>query len=215
MKIALDIETIPLPPEMREFTKPEAKECPNPEDVKYGNIKDEAKKLAKYEAVCADVVAENAKAVAEWERGDKAALKAITGSVALIMFTDGSTMHVFDTATQSEAEMLDDFWLTLEELRPSTIIGHNLINFDMKFLVRRSMIVGVDVPERYIAPLFDKYKQTLYVDTMQFWGLGEYNYMISLAKLCAVFGIAVKESEEHETLKIDLLQTGKETQSWD
>ncbi len=43
--------------------------------------------------------------------------------------------------------------------------------------------------------MFEKYKQTLYKDTMQFWGLGEYNYMLSLKKMCAVFGIEVKEGE--------------------
>jgi len=178
MKIALDIETIPLPPEKREFTKPD------PETFNYGAAKKEETRQAKF-----------AEAVAEWERGDKAALKAITGSVALIMYTDGKDMQVFSTVDGTEADMLDAFWLSLEENRPSTIIGHNLINFDIKFLVRRSIILGVDVPERYIAPLFDKYRQELYVDTMQFWGLGEYNYMVSLAKLCAVFGIDVKESE--------------------
>ena len=178
MRVVLDIETIPLPAEQREFSRP------TEDKVKYGNVKDPAKRQVIYD-----------KAVEAWRNGDKAALDATTGAVALICWTGGDDLHILSGADMDEAELLDTFWLDMEEVRPSSIIGHNLINFDIKFLIRRSVILGVDVPQRYIEALFQKYKQTLYKDTMQFWGFGEYNYMISLKKLCAVFGIDVKEGE--------------------
>ncbi len=173
MNNIIDIETIPLPIELRQHTKPIF------ETMKFGVTKDPKKKEAQYEA-----------AVKKWAIGEKAALNALEGQVVIFGLAagEGDYTHIVG----EEIEILQKAMEVLST-RDHNIAGHN-IYFDLRFLVRRSFLNGVSVPSWLIGEL-DSYRSNIIIDTMKLWGLGDRSEYISLTKLCAAFGIPVKDIE--------------------
>lgn len=70
-------------------------------------------------------------------------------------------------------------------------VGHNIVNFDLRFILHRSIILGIKPP--MIIPFKAKPWDDSVFDTMIAWaGVGN---RISMSKLCDVFGIDAKGSE--------------------
>lgn len=177
MAIVFDIETGPLPDEILDQLIPPF----DPDAVKLGNLKDPAK------------IAEK---IAEAERNHvtdfkaKAALSPISGQVLAIGYLESKddaepTMEAYE----HEEVMLEDFWLQFSACakRPVKMIGHNILGFDLPFLVRRSFVHGVTVP----AAVMDqsrRYWHKCFIDTMKYWACGEYQTFIGLDRLSAVLG---------------------------
>jgi len=71
-------------------------------------------------------------------------------------------------------------------------IGFNIFNFDLPFLILRSMKLGVAVP-----PCFnpgDRWvKWDRFIDVMNFWTLGRREERISLDKFARFLGVGKKE----------------------
>lgn len=92
-----------------------------------------------------------------------------------------------------ERELLEDFYCALTDLIPVNqersvcVIGHNVINFDLRFLVQRSIVNGVR-PHRVIAAAAQaKPWESAVFDTMTQWaGLGK---TIKLDKLCKALSV--------------------------
>jgi len=65
-----------------------------------------------------------------------------------------------------EKKNLEDFWKVCETV--FMFVGHNIIDFDMRFLVQRSIILGVkpDLPPKFS---FAKYRTDSMFDTMKQW----------------------------------------------
>jgi len=167
--IILDIETGPLPVSRREFLRP------SPDTIKTGNLKDPAKIAAKL-----------AEAQADFESGDGAALDAMSGRVLLVgMLIGGECVHVQD---DDEAALLRRTWDLIQSNAPERIVGHNVIGFDARFLVRRSLVLGVGVPGNLLDDLH-RYAPDIWTDTMHIWGAGDRKAMISLSNLCGALGI--------------------------
>lgn len=167
--IILDIETGPLPVSRREFLRP------SPDTIKTGNLKDPAKIAAKI-----------AEAEADFESGDGAAMDAMSGRVLLVgMLIRGECVHIHD---DDESRLLRRTWDLLESNRPDRIVGHNVIGFDARFLVRRSFVLGVGVPGNLLDDLH-RFAPDIWTDTMHIWGAGDRKAMISLANLCGAMGI--------------------------
>ena len=124
----------------------------------------------------------------------KAALSPVTGRVLLIgLVKDGDFAGI--THDGGEPAMLSLFWSKVEEWLAAKlpIIGHNSNSFDLPFLIRRSWMLGIDVPPevkqgRYLHPLFR--------DTMEFWSCGGREYP-SLDSLGEAFGIGQKTEGVH------------------
>lgn len=97
----------------------------------------------------------------------------------------------------SEHFILTNLYLDLQkaynpnsQVRP-VFIGHNIVNFDLRFLLQRSIVVGVKPP--MFIPFKAKPWDDVVFDTMTAWaGVGN---RVSMAKLCEVFGIDAKGSE--------------------
>lgn len=177
MKLYLDIETTPLPPEQRLFTKPIF------DKMSFGNTKDPDKKQAKFEET-----------LKVWETGSDAALKATTGEVALIGFAEDKKDYRY--VAGAEIDMLKDLWgFSNEHFRENgfIIIGHNIIAFDLPFLIRRSLIQGVKVPDWILNDL-NQYRPNVIKDTLRYWQFGDRRYYESLENICGAFGIRVKDS---------------------
>lgn len=166
--LCIDIETIARPRAELEAIMP-AFEAP-------GNIKDPVK-------IEAAIAAKREKWIAD------AALDATTGSIAIIgMLTpDGAVMLRADAMT--EADMLKQFWATQASAKFNVIVGHNLRNFDMPFIIRRSFIHGIPVP---MGVLHHNRLTEKFVDTMELWAAGERGASISLDNLAKALGVGQK-----------------------
>ena len=164
-----DIETGSLPVSRREFL------LPSPDTVKTGNLKDPAKIAAKI-----------AEAEADFASGEGAALDAMSGRVLLVgMLIGRECVQVHDV---DEAILLRRTWDLIQSNSPDRIVGHNIIGFDARFLVRRSFVLGVGVPGNLFDDLH-RYQPDIWTDTMHLWGAGDRKSTISLANLCGAMGI--------------------------
>jgi hypothetical protein len=102
----------------------------------------------------------------------------------------------------TEADIL--YWFYQEvtiKYNPSSnqkpkFIGHNIANFDLRFMYQRSIINGIKPPP--IMPYNVKPWDESIFDTMTAWA-GHGN-RVSLDKLCKIFGIPLKGSEIGEAM---------------
>ena len=179
MKYYIDIETIPLPKEQRLHSKPTAETC------KYGNTKDPKKR----EAILAS-------AIEDWEAGTKSALGADTGRIALVCIAQDHG-EIVPIADEDERTLLGRVWNMLDDVTVAnfdSIIGFNSNHFDIPFLIRRSLVLGIKVPHVIMEDVF-KYKPSILVDVMDTWRLGDRQLYISLEKLASVFGVETLETD--------------------
>jgi hypothetical protein len=114
----------------------------------------------------------------------------------------------------SEKDILDIFFLAIKNsYNPSSqqrpvFIGHNIVNFDLRFLFQRSVMNNIKPP--MMIPFNAKPWDESIFDTMTAWA-GHGN-RVSLDKLCKIFNIPQKGSEigiEIDGSKVwDFYQTG-------
>jgi hypothetical protein len=154
--------------------------------------------------------------IAAWERDDKPALvedaylrtsfDGGAGQIVCIGWAiDGGmpTAEVHTSLSQdAERRMLRDFFsgvreelhkhsvagINLSSGAAPTIVGHNVIGFDIPFVTKRCMILGVKPPIWW--PMNPRPYGTSPYDTMLQWaGVGQ---SISLDKLCRILGVPGK-----------------------
>ena len=210
--IVFDIETGPLPddqlrPLCPEFTPPPHPGEFDPLSVKLGNLKDAAKIAEKVDAARAahqDLVSnfsrqvEEARAAHWQEFVSKAALSALTGRVLAIGYrSEKATViaHVDSEAfAGSEAALIEQFWTRYRKAKQDrrNMVGHNVAGFDIPFLIRRSWLLGIDVPDG----VFDanwRYLDRTFIDTMQRWQAGNYrDTFVGLDRLGKALGLGGK-----------------------
>jgi hypothetical protein len=185
MMLAFDIETESLPEEqVRLFSEPFKKPAhPGPFDpsaVRTGNLKDQIKIDAKiqeardahalavqsYEADCT-------KAEREYWQGlmDKAALSPVTGRVVVVGLRSVSGKETLISG--DEPDILSSFWNQYRDCSRARrqMIGANILNFDLPFLVRRSWINRVEVPD---GVRDGRYWDKIFVDIREHWLCGQW-----------------------------------------
>lgn len=212
MTLIFDIETEPLAREelarVCEPFDPSTVPHPgqfDPDSVKLGNLKDEAKIAKKIE----DARAEHEKAVANhaadvaaaeakhWaDITDRAALDATTGRICAIGYRNDAGQELIQTAlTETEEEMIRNFWTKFAECRDKhrQIIGFNSNRFDVPFIARRSWILGVPVPKSLTTPT--GYLCQVFVDLMEKWQVGDRSARVSLNKASLALGIGGKPDD--------------------
>jgi DNA polymerase elongation subunit (family B) len=150
--IVFDIETTALPeaeltPFMPEFEAP-------------GNFKDPEKIKSAIEAK-----------KASWL--EDAALDPMTGRVLCIGMLIGD-QHILISEPATEALILQEFWtaVRIEDYDIHQLIGFNIAQFDLPYLVKRSWKLGVDVP---MLGLRDGryWKKDRVIDLREIWQLGD------------------------------------------
>lgn len=128
---------------------------------------------------------------------DEACLSPHSGRILAIGLYNGTD---FKCLEGDEAEMLRTFWLQVQACikRQEQMVGHNILNFDLPFLVNRSKILGVKVPGSVVVKSgkFLNWCQ-IFVDTAQEWLLGRYSRDCkwSLDCCCYAFGLEGKSVE--------------------
>lgn len=178
--IVFDIETGGLPEDVLRQSMPPFDES----EVKCGNLKDPEKIAAK--------IAE-ARQAYEQEYIERAALSPLTGQVLVIGYHSTDTgITILDAGEREdggEVELLSNFWRRYQKSRQEKrpLVGHNIAGFDVPFIVRRSWLLGLNVP----ATVFERgrYLDSLvFVDTMQLWQCGTRDQWVRLDVLSKAFG---------------------------
>lgn len=210
--LVFDIETGPLPEEvLRKRIKPypEFVETPfDPASVKVGNLKDPSKIEAKIEEARrqhANAKEDHARAAEEYWRAEvgRAALSPLTGQVVAIGMClasggkeNGQAIQIAGTGPKlSEENLLGAFWKKYRWAisKNVRIVGHNICGFDFPFLIRRSWILGIPVPDGILDR--DRYWNPLFVDTMVRWQCGARGEFASLDTLAQATGHAGKNGD--------------------
>jgi len=163
-----------LPPHPGEFS---------PASVKYGNLKDEAKRAAKLEearAAHADAVANydmtvtSARAAHLADCLANAALSPLTGRVLAIGVQTEKGVGI-EHCDGDEVALLNKFWALYSRCRamspsPKKMVGANILGFDLPFLIRRSWILQVDVPHNVRN---GRYFDAMFIDLCEVWLCGQ------------------------------------------
>jgi hypothetical protein len=174
----------------------------DPDAVKTGNLKDQAKiaekiylarqahemEVASYE--------ERLKAAeaSHWaEIRDRGALDATTGRVVAIGYMNDAGKHVIhDIRKADEPRMLREFWLQFAKMREArrSMIGFYSNRFDVPFICRRSWMLGVEVPSSAFTPT--GYLSPTFVDLADKWKCGDRMHSINLDTLAKALGVGGK-----------------------
>lgn len=179
----LDIETIPTIPEKRLWTKPD-KPRPAHETMEY-KVKDP--KLQERDLGIAQEKWD--REMADWELGVDAALDPLTGSVAMVGWKiSGEDYSNFGGAPESL--ILTWTWERIEtnyRQYATKLVGHDILRFDLPFLLKRSLINGVKFP-RFIAEELLKYKPDAIIDTHRLLQFGDRQARVALKKFAPAMG---------------------------
>jgi hypothetical protein len=172
LDVACDIETGVLP---------HAAELFDPNDVKLGNLKDEAKIKAKL-------------AEAEVAFVERAALSPHLACIVCITYSQGTGEEdvILDAGGIVEKMALLAFWSHFEWAvqQKTLIVGFNLLAFDLWFIVERSHYHGIDVPFSVARPL--RYQKEPIVDILVDYKGGFPEKSIKLATLAKSYGLQGK-----------------------
>lgn len=216
--IIFDIETGPLDESTIlnmavPFSEPTHPGEFDPASVKVGNLKDQAKIEAKileakqrHESAVADFERTRSEAYAAWKDSaiGSAALHPATGMVVAIGYKKPGSPGMMDFG--NEEELINQWWKIFKAAFAShtNLVGHNILDFDLPFLVRRSWILGIDVPKQVRD--YRGYWNQLFVDTGKLWQCGTRGERYSLDFVDRAFGGAGKDTTGkgfHELLKND------------
>jgi len=209
--LIFDIETGPLPEEQlaaqfaERWTPPPHPGEFDPASVKYGQMKDEAKRAAKLkecQEAHAERVANYEKAVADareerWgEYLEDAALDATTGRVLAIGMLDtanGAKPRIGSVHSLPEDELLEKWWERVKACLASGVPMCGLWSnqFDLPFLLRRSWILGVDVPAG-VRSKNGRYWADGFIDVAEMWQCGDRQAKCSMDHLGRVLGLGSK-----------------------
>ena len=194
-----DIETGPLPDEQIEKVAPPF----DPESVRVGNYGME-KAMEKIT---------QAKESHMRTIKLKAALKAEYGQILAIGWQ--TDVETFMQIGREESTMLETFWEALEKIRRAgeRIVGFNCFNFDLPYLLRRSILLGVEVPHGML-PKHNRYWPDEFIDLMKIWQATNFMEMISLDRFAKALGHSGKNgSGAHfaKTLKEDAVAAAEYT----
>lgn len=186
--IVWDIETEALPLDQIEHFLPPFElpaELPpfDPSTVKYGNVKDEAKRAEKLKEAISAHEATKARwpeQVAEAKKLhvdgflEKAALSATTARVLVIgYYSVEKDKVVIDDGKGDESKLIVNFWKQYQTCRaaPKKMVGLNIFDFDLPFLMRRSWMLDIDVPATIRNS--GRYFDNVFIDLRREWLCGQ------------------------------------------
>jgi predicted PolB exonuclease-like 3'-5' exonuclease len=194
MNIYFDIETIPAQKDsdiayLREESDRDIAAIKAP-----SNYKDEVKIMEYISAKRVEVEASFD------DRYRKTSFDGAMGQIVCISYAidDGEPVNLYASQwATAEKLIIQSFYDAIKlhydpssQQRP-VFIGHNIINFDLRFLFQRSVMLGIKPP--LLVPFKAKPWDDTVFDTMTAWaGAGN---RVSLAKLCSVFGLDAKGTE--------------------
>jgi DNA polymerase elongation subunit (family B) len=90
-----------------------------------------------------------------------------------------------------ERLIIEDFFADLDPYHSETLVGHNITGFDIGFLRKRAIALGITMPSPQSIPRDPKPWDKAVFDTMSAWAGG--TNRISMNELCDILGIQGKD----------------------
>lgn len=183
MNCIVDIETSPNHETCSRLMPPF-----DPEEVKLGNLKDQAK---------IDEKIKEARDSHEKNWLDKAALRPETATILAIGYWDSEKGVALNSIKGMDGEkgLIEDFWKRIgqwQRLTGRPMMGYNIEGFDLPMIVLRSRILGIHVPQNIRKGRY--WNSDLFWDLRHDWLLGrkETEVKSSLDYVAKVFGLPGK-----------------------
>ncbi len=121
----------------------------------------------------------------------KTSLNALYGSVACIAWKIEDQDVITASPAANEYNVIDTFFMFMDDALTldDSLCGHNIRNFDLKFLRQRAAILGIKIPVTLKKVMDEKpWVKDLVLDTMHMWSQDR-SEMVSLDDLCRAFRI--------------------------
>lgn len=120
---------------------------------------------------------------------EKGALDAMSGRIVCIgmLIDDGQIVTEITLADEDERRLITEFWRTIAA--GDVLVGHNILDFDLRFLRQRSWILGIQ-PSRTLDTR--KYYSKDVIDTLQLWTNWGNKTGVTLDALGAALGCGKK-----------------------
>jgi DNA polymerase elongation subunit (family B) len=136
--------------------------------------------------------AESAEAAAQ-EMFYKSSFDGGRGHICTIAWSknDGEIKCHHATSITEESDIIRAFFNDLDPYHSETLVGHNIIGFDIGFLRKRAIALGVKLPSAHKLPRDPKPWDKKLHDTMVMWA-GSGN-RVSLDDLCDILSIPGKD----------------------
>lgn len=130
---------------------------------------------------------------AAWESLSKTSFDGASGHVCTIGWAkNGGEIEVRHAESRTEeAWVIGEFFKALDPYRSETLVGHNIFGFDIPFLLKRAIVLGVSLPGDRTFPRDPKPWDRSIFDTMTAWAGSKDR--ISLDRLCSTLGIPGKD----------------------
>lgn len=185
-KLILDIETIPAPDEMRETVI---------------QILKTKKAKKKDEVIPSDE-----------DLFRSTSLEGTFGQILCIGYIKEGYGKSFEKKVLSgtEKEILEQFWKIAVGV--DLFIGHNIMDFDLPYIYKRSVVVGVK-PTREIS--FARYRSTPIFDTQKEWDKWAFGNAQKLDTLAKAFGFPTSKVDMDGSQVYDNYLNGKSGQIYD
>lgn len=103
---------------------------------------------------------------------------------------DGGIQFRHAQTVGEEAQVIQDFFDDLDPYHSETLVGHYIHGFDIPFLIKRAVCLGVKLPTRQSLPRDPKPWDRNIEDTMTMWAGARDR--ISMDELCDILGIPGK-----------------------
>jgi predicted PolB exonuclease-like 3'-5' exonuclease len=198
--IVFDIESEPLPWEqLQHFYAPYLTKPADWSDdmVRYGVMKDEAKRKAKYDEVRAKWQASvNEHEANEAQRKadfiSEAAKKPYLARILAIGYrTDVGHVLIDGADGETEQDQIVRFWALYTKNAERRWIGFNIGHYDIPLLVYRSWFHQIAVPESLFTG-HGRYLNDRFIDLAKVWQCGGGPSFISLDTVCRLYGLGAK-----------------------
>jgi len=127
----------------------------------------------------------------------KTALNGSYGRILCIGYLKEPDMERAEVLVGNEKEILTKFWQIA--LGVQQFIGHNVMDFDLQFIYKRSIINRVK-PSQWLS--FARYRNSPIYDTMREWEKWNMYSVISLDMLAKILGLTSSKSEGLDGSKV-------------
>ena len=158
--------------------------------------------------------------IREWEESEKplkveeeyrkTALKGEFGGILCIGYVKETDRGISqDVITGSEPEILHKFWDVAKDV--DLFIGHNILDFDLKFILQRSIIHRVK-PTRDLS--FARYQSYQIYDTMHEWTCWGREH-VDLDRLAKALGLESPKTTMDGSMVYDYHKDGRDQEIYD
>lgn len=122
-----------------------------------------------------------------------AALDATTGEVVAIGYLESPNVEIeLAESDVTEEELIARFWQQVKDCfwTGKNVVGHNLFGFDLPFLIRRSWILGVQIPSEALSNFGRRFCDS-FICTQRVWCFDNHSY-VSLDRLARALEVGHK-----------------------